>query len=364
MTLFNRFKSRLDYPIGDTLSDRREQACYWVAILESEQCRPAQRKSFEHWLDAVPGNRELYAELRDTLETVSTLSDDSDILKLRAKMLGHGVSPGVKRSTVRRFVFAMILVVGFAGMGLGLSTIGISENINPAGQVNVNENVSRLHVKTEIGERLSRTLSDGSTLDLNTNSEVRVEITAEQRNIYLLRGQAVFDVAHDETRPFSVYAADQKITALGTVFEVRMDDLSAQVTLLEGKVTIDQIDLTDVADIDQPKTERKIVELSPGERYASAEAELKVISPEALETSLSWRQGRHIFVNAEISEIVEEINRYTTRKVVLNDPAIGELVASANFKLGSTRSLAVALEANFGLSVSDNPQNDYILINW
>src|SRR3546814_20916449 len=83
-------------------------------------------------------------------------------------------------------------------------------------------------------------LADGSKVTLNTATEIRVDYRARERIVRLVRGQALFDVAHAPDRPFSVIVAGRKVTALGTIFEVRFDKNRLKVTLLRGKVRIDE----------------------------------------------------------------------------------------------------------------------------
>ena len=360
MTVFELFNARPDYPENDAVA----QAAYWVAVLDSDRCRPAQRKSFALWREADASHGEAYDTLVATLDASDLVQDDPDIRRLRADALGQGINPrrrarmGLRYGLAGIAATAAMVVIGFGGFQLDWTS-----ETRPVQDMEAASTYAEapIHITTSIGERLTRTLPDGSDVEVNTDSEIRIVLTEQVREIYMLRGQAIFDVAHDADRPFIVYAGDRKVTALGTLFEVRMDDASTQVTLLEGKVQVDEIALSD-EDSDTAKS--KPVELLPGERFVSAEEVMTQISPETIKSDLSWREGRHIFVDAKLSHIVTELNRYTTRKIVLNDPKIGELEASANFKLGSTRSLAAALEVNFGLSVTDKAEHDHIAIDW
>ncbi|WP_298917008.1 FecR domain-containing protein [uncultured Algimonas sp.] len=359
MTVSDFIDPRPDFPEGDVDA----QAAYWAAVLGSDRCRPAQRKSFILWREASAQNRAAYDTLIATLEASDGVRNDPDILALRAGALGQGVNARRGTRNGLRYGLAGIAASALFVIGLGGYQAGWipAFGSGPVMQTASADNAAPIHLLTSVGERLTRTLPDGSTVEVNTDSEIRVVLADQAREIYMLRGQAIFDVAHDADRPFMVYAGDRKVTALGTLFEVRLDEASTQVTLLEGKVRVDEISLNDP---DVAPIASAPVELSPGERFVSAEEAMTQVTPQTIESDLSWRQGRHIFVDAQLSHIVSELNRYTTRQIVLNDPAIGELEASANFKLGSTHSLAAALEANFGLSVTDDPDRDHIIIDW
>jgi len=359
MSVHEIFGDRPDYPPRNA----DDQAAYWMTMLGSDRCTPAQRRSFAHWLDDRPENREAFDHLAAIVDGAELISDDPMIRDIRMEALGDGLPKPFwarHRHALSAAAVGIAATVVIAVSQWGPFTLW---NATDPGiySAAVDDSVDTVLLTTNIGEQLTRQLADGSTIEVNTDSEIRVELSENQRSIYLLRGQAMFDVAHDETRPFVVFAGDRRVTALGTLFEVRMDTRSTQVTLLEGKVRVEEIALTDVVEAAKPA---ETVELNPGERFVSADGAMVSVPAEVIESDLSWRQGRHIFVDAKLSDIVSELNRYTTRKIKLMDPTIGDLEASANFKLGSTLSLAATLEANFGLSVTNDPRSEQILINW
>jgi len=358
MTLSYSNSSDINYPEDDP----QQQAAYWFAIIQNENCSEAQLRAFSLWLSQDQAHQDAYDECVMFYEISAELSEDEDILALRRSALGVGKT---KERSVKRFA-AVSIAATFLIAALFILPQIYNQQADERVQVDKIElsfsDSNNLTLVTAVGEQLTRTLNDGSMIELNTDSEIRVQLSKGQRSIYLLKGQAVFSVAHDETRPFVVFAGDRRVTALGTMFEVRLGDEAAQVTLLEGKVKVDEVSLTDEQSSvsDQPTT----IELLPGDRYISDTNEMVRVEPERIESDLSWRDGRHIFVDEKISKIVSELNRYTERKIVINDPQIGELRASANFKMGSTQSLSAALKATFGLSVRTDMASNTIIVDW
>lgn len=360
MSVHEIFSDRPDYPPHDV----DDQAAYWMTMLGSDRCTPAQRRSFAHWLDDHPENRLAFDSLAAMVDAAELVADDPLIRSVRRDALGYGLpKPFWVRQKARLSlgavgVAAALLMVAFTQWGSSPFGTFLNPKVYTASD---GDRFGTVLLTTQIGEQLTRQLDDGSTIEVNTDSQIRVEFADNQRSVYLLRGQAVFDVAHDESRPFVVFAGDRRVTALGTLFEVRMDRASTEVTLLEGKVRVDEIALTDKTVAVEPAAS---VELKPGERFVSADGAMSTVPANVIESDLSWRHGRHVFNDAKVSDIVAEINRYTNRKVRLEDPSIGELKAGLNLKLGSTLSLAATLEANFGLTVENDPKNEYILIDW
>lgn len=348
--------SEMGYP----KSDVNEQAAYWFAILQNEKCSSTQLKAFSLWLSESKAHQSAYDDTVMMFEGAVGLHEDQEILMLRREVLGVGKKKVHPRKP---------MVVAMAAVFLMIALFTLPQLFNDTSRhepnklfTQENTNTNDLTLNTAVGEQLTRTLNDGSLIELNTDSRIRVQLTPEQRSIYLLKGQAVFSVAHDKNRPFVVFAGDRRVTALGTMFEVRLGNESAQVTLLEGKVKVDQVNITD--DQNLVVKETPTIELLPGERYLSNTKERIQVEPESIQSELSWRDGRHVFVDEKISKIVSELNRYTEQKIIINDPQIGELRASANFKMGSTKSLSAALGATFNLTVTENSRANTIIIDW
>jgi len=93
---------------------------------------------------------------------------------------------------------------------------------------------------TDIGHQMTQHLSDGSSAKLNTNSVIEIEYTRNKRIVRLMRGEALFDVAHDPSRPFIVYVGEQAVKAVGTAFVVKIESEKIQVTVTEGQVQLSQ----------------------------------------------------------------------------------------------------------------------------
>lgn len=91
--------------------------------------------------------------------------------------------------------------------------------------------------QTQIGERRLIQLPDGSLMHLNTNSQARIEFSDHGRDVYLIRGEALFEVAHDPRRPFEVHMGDVAVRAVGTQFNIHRAR-NTTVSVFEGHVQI------------------------------------------------------------------------------------------------------------------------------
>lgn len=211
------------------------------------------------------------------------------------------------------------------------------------------------HYRTGKGERLTQQLADGSTLMLNTDSYVAVEYSAGERRIVLRAGEAYFDVAHDKNRPFVVYAGDGKVRAVGTAFNVYKTDGQVAVTVTEGTVevtaTADQ-----VADSDLGIGASKRVTANQSLIYKEQLGLVTHRDAQEIDRRLAWRRDKLYFDNVTLSAFVEQLNRYSSNRLMILDPGLKDLRVGGVFKAGDTQAALQALEAAFAVeTVSVTP---------
>lgn len=191
---------------------------------------------------------------------------------------------------------------------------------------------------TAVGQRKRMILPDASRIALDTDSEIAVRIDEKARTVMLRRGRAYFKVTKDPSRPFVVVAGDKRVRAVGTAFEVRIDNDKVIVTVVEGTVEV---------------TERK------GERLAAHTAQIDAgtqlvtlarndwaihrIDPEQATT---WLTGRLSFVDEPLATAVSDMNRYAHQKLVFRDGRIPDERILGVFRAGDTMALAQAIEMN------------------
>lgn len=189
---------------------------------------------------------------------------------------------------------------------------------------------------TAVGERREVSLPDGSRLTLNTGTQVDVAMTASERHITLRRGEAYFDVAKDAARPFTVAVADQEVRVVGTAYNILHHAGAVTVSVARGVVEVRSLTAA-------PGTPPQ--RLTVGDRLqhvvGSGVVTLSKFSPE---TAATWREGRLVFKDAPLSEVVSQVNRYFTPQVRLGDQAVGDLVFSGVLQLDSPERVVGRLE--------------------
>jgi transmembrane sensor len=169
--------------------------------------------------------------------------------------------------------------------------------------------------ETAVGERRSIALADGSHLDLAPASRISTRFSRLRRDVQLERGQAFFTVAHNATRPFVVEVNGLTVTAVGTAFDVRIDPSATVVTVSEGRINVaSEKGAADASPRLQPAIIRagvgqQVTFSKPTHRFSVATVDPKVAG--------SWRDGVLQFMGEPLEDVVGEVNRYSTRKIIL-----------------------------------------------
>lgn len=191
-------------------------------------------------------------------------------------------------------------------------------------------------------------LVDGSEMTLNSNTTVRVVFTRRRRALILTRGEAQFAVTHDVHRPFEVEAGNRVVTAVGTAFDVRLDDSHAvEVTVTEGRVAITKTGQATprLATIALP-----IVLAGESAFATTARVTIQHPPPAQISSSLAWERRELIFQGESLGQAVAEFNRYNGRRLVIEDPSIDSLQIGGKFEALDVASFTAALQRSFAIS--------------
>lgn len=316
-----------------------DESAHWVARLASPECTAEEKKAFEGWRQRSPAHARAWAMADRVEQGFSQLAvDNAELLAMADAALADSAAP---RREHRPWL-TMALAASVAAVGLLVTTVTV---LRPA------SGVATYTTADAANARRSLTLNDGSTIELDVSSAIEVEITAAERRIVLLRGRALFQVAHDSARPFSVDAGAGRTVALGTRFQVDRYNDSVAVTLAEGSVSV-----TGLGDLDG-QAER----LQPGEQLsyqAKPRAWYKRFVD--LQAATAWERGRLVFHGTPLAEALIEVNRYVDRPIRLDDPSLASLPVSGNFIAGDSDLVVSALLQT--LPISADQQSDGILL--
>ena len=276
-----------------------EEATAWFVRINAGTASEPERRAFEDWLHRDPAHPSAYAEAEALWRELGEIPDPR-----------KGSAPAAdsrKAATSRRRrvglrslgALAACLALAFAG----LWTSGTLDRL-------------RADHATAVGERRSVTLSDGSVVQLNTDSALEVDLTETERLVRLLRGEAFFTVARDPKRPFEVVSRGLTSRALGTAFLVRSGGDAEIVAVAEGRVRVSSRSARAVPD--------RGVTLSAGEALRADGVGAATRQAADLTTLAAWRDGKLVFSGQPLRAVIAELDRHRPGIIVFLDSAIAE----------------------------------------
>jgi transmembrane sensor len=190
------------------------------------------------------------------------------------------------------------------------------------------------HYQTSKGEQKTIFLADGTQIELNTDTEITVDLQLFERKVQLHRGEVLFNVSHNPLRPFDVAVGNGRIRDIGTRFDVYAQINRVDVAVLEGIVAV--------------STRAQQMELTAGQA-ATYDANGK-LNPTAMpnpQTLTAWEHGKLIFADQPLVDVLTQIARYHTVEFQIADPKLRELKISGTFKTANLQLLLETLEAGF-----------------
>lgn len=207
------------------------------------------------------------------------------------------------------------------------------------------------HHVTRLGEVLRLPLQDGSVVTLNSGTEVVVNYTDERREIQLLRGEALFDVAKHKRRPFVVSTGGSEVTAVGTSFTVMRDrNKGVDVTVREGIVRVDDFREQPI----QLKANAMAI-VRPQEKIA-----VRPVQPERIERMLAWRDGMIAFNGDTLAQAAEAFARYSDTRIVIDDPLVAQRKVVGLYSASDPAGFARAVALSMGLQVEQTRTGVYL----
>jgi transmembrane sensor len=298
---------------GDEQSqDRRHaQAAQWFARLKTSPVSRGTLEQFFSWRKEE-GNAQAFAEAERFWSQADKVGQRPAILNVTQAAMDKTVR------RPRRFSYRLVAALALLLLSGAVLTLSLRDR--------------GAAFSTKTGEQRAVALADGSQVQLNTNTHIGVRIADNRRQVVLDRGEALFAVAHDPRRPFTVKVDEVLITATGTRFDVRRGDGFTNVTLIEGGVDVQGAD-------------GGTIRLTAGQQWHWREATRPVVLSINARRETAWTQGRIIFDATPLEEALAEINRYTDRAVRLDAAGFARKPISGSFEAGDTASFVAAVSA-------------------
>lgn len=299
----------------ETAAEIEAAAAAWAARADRGPLSPEAQTALEAWAAADPRRAGAYARAM----AANTYLD-------QAAALGPNLSAEAAPAWTRRRTFAAV------GGAIAASLFGV-----------VGTSLLWTHgrIATPKGDVRRVSLPEGSAVTLNTDTAIRPDFSPAERRVALLRGEALFDVAHDPSRPFRVVAGDVRVEAIGTSFTVRRHvDGAVEVVVRQGLVDVRRLG----AD-----TGLRLA-AATASRVTSDEPLLaEVRSPEAVDKALAWREGRLDLTGKTLAAAATEFARYSDYQIRFDDPALGRLEVSGVYSISDPEGFANAAALSLGL---------------
>ncbi len=319
-------------PDGDARARIDAEAIAWVERSDREDWSVADKAKLDEWRSQSTAHMIAWLRARDAWQRANRLA------ALRGTF-GQPRNAAATRSGASR----LRMVAGVAIAAFLVALWFVLPGTQSASQT----------YSTVIGGHKTLALNDGTRIELNTNTQLRTRFDEHHRTVWIDRGEAYFEVAHNAAKPFVVMAGGHRITDLGTKFLVKQQPGQIQVSLIEGR-----------AEIDTPATPRQArTVLEPGDvAVATANAVSVVKRTEQIVTrELSWRRGVLIFDHTTLAEAAAQLNRYNTEKIIVSgEEARAELI-EGTFPANNVELFGRVAQSVLGLQVKK--RNDGIVIS-
>ncbi len=316
-------------PIPNATGSLDNQAIDWVIYLHSGQAGEEGKQAFSQWLSLSKTHVKAYEKAeqwwRDMgyTEGMETASDPavSNITPLHPRQVS---TDEPSASGGARHLPAFIgIAAALALFAVGWQVFFAEKGAAPGNDI----------YESSLGEVKTIALSDGTRLVLGAASSVQASYTANERHVELLEGRAWLDIEPDSMRPFTLKVGRADIQVLGTAFDVQKRDSDIRLAVTAGKVAL----------VSNGNTEQVV--LSAGEQaIVAGHGTLPALSSFDVNEVQAWRQGRLEYADARLADVVAEVNRYRTAKIVLADEELQDIRITMGVASNQTDRLLSALK--------------------
>lgn len=313
-------------------SDLEDQAARWLIRREEAEWSPAEQAELDRWLEESMAHKAAFWRLEHGWREADRIGS-----------LGGGLEFGRRADwhAPRRWWIGAAMAASFVALiGIGA---GISEP-EPRKPVVV----AAATFNTPVGGRRVVPLSDGSKVEMNTGTVLRTAVTERSREIWLDKGEAYFEVARFEGTPFIVHAGSRTVTVLGTKFAVRRDGEKVTVSVVEGKVRVE--------DASARRVPAAIITAGDVAIARGASTLLTARSEQRVENGLAWREGMLTFDQLTLGEAAREFNRYNQKRIEITDPEAANIRIGGTFQASNVDAFVRLLHDAYGLKIQSDAE--------
>jgi transmembrane sensor len=309
----------------------KKRAASWLERREREEWCERDQLALDSWLAESSAHTVAYLRLEATWDRTARLA----VLRARVPGVGNG-APSRKIRSLFATIAAGLLIIAGAVI---------------AGGLYLSQPLERVYA-TAIGGHQTVRLFDGSSIELNTETTLRAIVDARRRMVWLDRGEAFFQIAHDTKHPFVVVMGDHRVTVLGTKFLARRDESHLEVAVMEGRVRFDP---TDGGSSGSALLASGDTVVAPANTMLVSRKSLRELANE-----LGWRRGVLMFDNTTLAEVAMEFNRYNREQLVIADPEAQRMKIDGTFRANDVAAFTRVAQAVLGLHVENRGEQAVI----
>ncbi|RMB07614.1 FecR family protein [Eilatimonas milleporae] len=348
-----------------TANSEFERLCHlahdWRERIEDDKASDADRAAFERWLDEDIRHVEAWEKSKTLIAAYDHLQPDDIDVDLLRPLPEEGRSAGIRFADGFRHQSKPEVWAAAAAVLACIVIVPVYQSIfNSEDPAQSSAAVVDVRYTTGIAEADALVLSDGTEITIGAATDVRISFSGSARSVELAAGAAIFDVASDPARPFSVTAGDLTATALGTEFEVRGNGGVYRVAVSEGRVDVAYPLLLNGA----PSGLTMRRKLAAGEQIAATRAKgLRAVTPVQVSRIGAWRNHKLVYDGATIEELVADANRYFDGEIVLDETinTLGQKTITASFDVRDRDAMLETLAYAFPIRIDASDRDRIIL---
>lgn len=284
----------------------QDQALAWFARLQDSKASQRDRAEFSDWLARSPEHQAAY-------DKVARLWQSQALNVALSQYAAIPLPPRAREFSRQRWAAAACIVLT---AGWLLSASGLTERW-------------QADALTATGEQRRIVLSDGSAVTLNTDTALVFNAVGERRGVKILSGEAYFEVQPDKNRPFIVETGQGTVRVVGTRFSVKTGN-ATQVDVESGLVVC-------------AGRHGDSRQLSAGQHTSIADQGVAEVTGINAARTFAWLNGRLIFQDQPLAEVIAELERYHPGAIVITDAKLAQTRVTGNYKLEDSAAIIRAL---------------------
>lgn len=332
----------------------RQQAADWIAKRDAG-FTPQEQDEFFEWLAASPQHAEAYTSLQTVFKRLDAMVEWRPLHAIEPNpdlLVTSSAQPTRRRTLAWLGGLAAALVLGLT---LWQTHLGDS---------------SPVPVRLAAGETAlsseRHALADGSVVTLNRGAQVAVRYEPHRRVLDLIAGEAYFQVAKDESRPFIVRVGGVAVTAVGTEFNIALTPERLEVLVTKGRVRVDPPATASSAPGTSPAPPAIERTLDAGQAVVvpttpEAPWVVEAYTPQRVEQKIAWRNDLVDFRAAPLSEVILEFNRRNHTQLVIADEELGARPVTALLRLTNLESFLELLSVTHRIEAERHGTSKIVL---